>query len=216
MELGAGLGPWVVAGGLAARSRSIDDVQLYAVEADPVHYSLLRQNLSDNGFQVNQYTAIHAAIGTARGKAHWPVIGDPREDWGSRPLDEGAGAGQPDYLGRHFDNYIEIDVLPFAELLSQEQHWNMIHIDVQGNEASICENNLSQLSDRAHWLVIGTHSRIIEGELIRLFNGAGWVLENEKPCKFKFDRQRETLAAMTYIDGVQVWRNPRLDLPPAS
>ncbi|HEX5213175.1 MAG TPA: hypothetical protein VFW22_15730, partial [Pseudolabrys sp.] len=42
MELGAGLGPWIVAGAAAARSKQITDIRLCAVEADPQHFALMR------------------------------------------------------------------------------------------------------------------------------------------------------------------------------
>ncbi len=38
------------------------------------------------------------------------------------------------------------------------------------------------------------------------------VLENEKPSKFRYSPSAPTLEAMTFVDGIQVWRNPRLDL----
>ena len=59
-------------------------------------------------------------------------------------------------------------------------------------------------------VIIGVHSRVQEAELLRVFHTAGWILEHEKPTKFRFDRTRITFESMVVQDGTQVWRNPRL------
>ncbi len=86
-----------------------------------------------------------------------------------------------------------------------------MHVDVQGSEAVICEAALDELKARAHWLIIGTHSRLIEGQLIYMLMKTGWVLENEKPVIFGFQPNAPSMESLTRIDGTQVWRNPRLD-----
>jgi hypothetical protein len=50
MEWGAGWAPWLIAGGLAARSRGIRDIKLYGVEADPAHFESMTQHFNDNDF----------------------------------------------------------------------------------------------------------------------------------------------------------------------
>ena len=207
MELGAGLGPWIIAGGSGARKRGIDNVRLYAVEADPTHYKLLRQNLEDNGFCPDEHILIHAAVGVRADKARWPIIEDSREDWGTRPV-EGA---KSDYLGRTFDSFLDIDIVPIIGLVVREPRWDLLHIDVQGHEYHLCAAAIEELSLRVRWLVIGTHSRLLDGKLIELLFAAGWELKHEKPSKFRFNAKAETLESMTFVDGVQVWRNPRLE-----
>ncbi len=212
MELGAGLGPWIVAGGTGARSRGLEDIRLYAVEADPTHYRLLRQNLDDNGFPAERHVLLQAAVGAVAGKARWPVIGDSREDWGTRPLEAAQAAdGKADYLGRSFRDFIDVDIVPMRDLVAREDRWDLVHIDVQGHEFDICKAALTELNARVHWLVLGTHSRLLDGQMISLLFSAGWMLENEKPAKFRFNQKAKSLEAMTIVDGVQVWRNPRLD-----
>jgi hypothetical protein len=56
------------------------------------------------------------------------------------------------------------------------------------------------------YVVVGTHSRMIEGELMKLFLGAGWKLEIERPSVFKITQD----GLSTTVDGVQGWRNPFL------
>jgi FkbM family methyltransferase len=212
MELGAGLGPWIVAGGIGARSRGIKDIRLYAVEADPTHYRLLCQNLDDNGFLHTNHVLLNAAVGVVGGKAYWPVVADPREDWGSRPLETAHQSdGKKDYLGRSFENFIEVEIVPIHDLIVRENRWDLVHLDVQGHEYEICEAALPELNARVHWLVVGTHSRILDGQMLRLLFSVDWILENEKPTKFRFGPMAASLEAMTICDGVQAWRNPRLD-----
>jgi len=210
MELGAGLGPWLVAGGTGARSLGIANIQLYGIEGDPKHFELLQQNLEDNGFSSNAH-ALHAAIGASAGQAEWPIHEDPREDWGSRPIVTNATGTLVDYLGREFTNTSTIEVIAFSELLRREKRWDLVHIDIQGDEFRTCESASSQLDERVHWIVVGTHSRLIEGQLIDLFHRQGWDLENEKPCRMHYEKDAPAVEAMNYLDGVQVWRNPRLD-----
>jgi FkbM family methyltransferase len=213
MELGAGLGPWIVAGGNAARLRGITDVRLCAVEADAQHFELLKQNLADDGFAPQAHKLLHAAIGNEPGTALWPALEDSRNDWGSRPvLSNISGASATDYLGRTLQKTILVEVVSMANLIETERCWNMVHIDVQGHEVEICQSCIEKLNDRVQWLIVGTHSRKLDGDMLGLMYSAGWVLENEKPTRFNFSRAAPSLEAMTKVDGIQVWRNPRLDL----
>ncbi len=64
------------------------------------------------------------------------------------------------------------------------------------------------LNERVRRLVIGTHSRTIEGHLFDLLHANGWVCESELPCVM-----RPTMEGglFLFVDGEQVWRNDRLD-----
>ncbi|HTW27519.1 MAG TPA: FkbM family methyltransferase [Acetobacteraceae bacterium] len=207
MELGAGWGPWLVAAAAAARLNGIADTFLLGVEADPQHYVSLRQHFLDNGLEPNRHRLLHAAVGVASGTVRFPRVADPRNAWDARPMREGASA---DHLGRRFADFVEVEVLDLAALLAQRPVWDLVHIDVQGSEAELCRAALNALAARARRLVIGTHSRAIEGDLLMLLHRAGWRLENEKPCRFIFHADAPGLEAMTTHDGAQVWSNPAL------
>jgi|SRR6516225_9252053 len=97
-----------------------------------------------------------------------------------------------------------------ADLIEAEPLWDMVHIDVQGHEVEICSSCIDSLNERVQWLIVGTHSRKLDGDMLALMYAAGWVLENEKPTKFNFSREASSLEAMTLYDGIQVWSNPRL------
>lgn len=213
LELGAGWGPWLVGGAKAADACGLADVRLHGVEADPAHFSFMQQHFRDNGLHPDAHRLDQAAVGVERGRARWPKIADPANDWGSRParLDD-SGPDQADawYLGALLDQYIEVDILPIAEILAREERWDLVHIDIQGWEAEVCAHARDVLASCVAHLVIGTHSRKIEGDLIDMFHREGWVLENEQPSRFQHIPGARLLESMNLADGTQVWRNPRL------
>ena len=210
MELGAGFGPWTVAAAIASRLRGISKIRLCAVEGDPQHYRLLRQHLIDNGLDPDQHTLLEAAVGVSAGVAEWPVLDESlsTETWGLRPIQESG-----DYMGRQFQSTKQVNVIPMLDLVLKEPSWDLIHIDVQGEEVNICRSCMAELSHRVRRMIIATHSRKIEGDLLELLSQAGWLLENEKPAKFTFVPNSTTLEAMTTLDGTQVWGNPRVISP---
>ncbi len=213
MELGAGWGPWLVAGAKAALSRGITDLRLYGVEGDPARIDFMRQHFLDNGLDPDQHVLLQAAVGTERGTVRWPKVDNPDGDWGSRPVQDGDAeslARAADYRGRVFQECLEVELIPLAELVAREPLWDLVHIDVQGWEFDICRSATDVINERVRWLIVGTHSRKVEGDLINHLFHQGWVLENEKPNRFVFQPNSPTLEGMGVVDGSQVWRNPRL------
>lgn len=208
MELGAGWGPWVVDGAAAARRRGVAGLHLCAVEADPGHFAFMRQHFRDNGLDPAAHRLIRAAVGVEAGTARWPRVDDPAADWGSRPLAE-AQAGAPDHIGRHFAEWVDVEVVPFAALLREQAAWDLVHIDVQGWEVDLCAAAAGLLDERVRWLVVATHDAKLHGDLVDLMFRRGWSLENEKPPRFGWRDGMPSLMSMTTLDGAQVWRNPR-------
>ena len=86
LELGAGWGPWLVAGAKAARLRGLDPIRLYGVEADPQHFEFMARHFVDNGLDPNEHYLLQAAVGLERGRARWPRVVDAANDWGFRVL----------------------------------------------------------------------------------------------------------------------------------
>lgn len=207
MELGAGFGPWIIAGAVAARLRGIETIRLCAVEGDSQHFRSLRQHFIDNGFDPNAHRLIEAAVGAQAGIAQWPVMDDSSatEEWGLRPI-----RSEKDNAGRHFERMKQIPVVPMLDLIVAEPCWDLVHIDVQGDEVDICHSCIDELSRRVRWIIVGTHSRKLDGDFLEMMCNAGWLLEHEKPAKFTFRPDQPRLDAMTTLDGTQVWRNPRL------
>jgi hypothetical protein len=135
------------------------------------------------------------------------VLDDTSANYGLRPL----GQEEVDYVtGRTFERTREVQVVSFAGELRAAPSWDLVHIDIQGGELEICQSAIEELTARARHVVIGTHSRKIDGDLLELFFTAGWVLKNEKPAKFVFDPRATSLEGMTVLDGIQCWENPRV------
>jgi FkbM family methyltransferase len=214
MELGAGYGPWLVAGAVAARIRGIVQVRLLGVEADPGRFAMMQQHLRDNDFDPAEHVLIQAGVGVAAGKARWPRFEDPRNSVGGRPLrtlsDGSTNSQDVEYLAWAGDAFIDVDIVGFDDLLLNQPRWDLIHIDVQGGEVELCRASSRLLSERVRYVVVGTHSRKIDGDLLVLMKEAGWILEHEKPARFIFRENCPSLELMTVTDGTQVWRNPRV------
>lgn len=206
MELGAGYGTWCIAMAHAARGRGIDDIRIVAVEGDPDHFLTMKQHFRDNAFDPAEHVLLRAAVGAQAGTARWPKVADSSDTWGLRPMQEESR----DYTGQIHTDFVDVDVIPLAELIVREPVWDLVHIDVQGHEVEICRSCLDLLTERVRWMVVGLHSRKLDGDMLDMFAAAGWVLEHEKPTRFVFQAGADSLEAMTHFDGTQVWRNPRL------
>lgn len=216
MELGAGIGPWLVASNVAARLRGIDNIRLLGVEADPGRFALMVQNFHDNMIDPNEHTLISGGVGTVSGKAKWPRIADPRNFSGGRPIREYGGQQETldsedmKYLEGLLDGFVDVNVISFEQLLDTQLRWDLVHLDVQGTEVDLCTACLTKMSKCVRYLVVGTHSRKLDGDLLALMYRAGWDLEHEKPVGFNYNKKLQTLERMTRTDGVQVWRNPNV------
>ncbi len=213
MELGAGLGPWLVASGVAARNRGIRDISLLGVEADPRRCASMKVNLADNEFDA---TVVQAAVGIQAGTAKWPRLDDFRNQAGSRPVRRTADGGLNEDDASHYtdpvalDIMIDVTIVAFDKLLRRQRLWDLIHIDVQGTEGELCAAFGADLSECARWLVIGTHSRKLDGDVMETLFAAGWHLEHEVPTRLMPYRPGlPSLVGLTSHDGTQVWRNPR-------
>ena len=177
----------------------------------------MQTHFRDNGFDPAVYRLENAVIGVKAGRSMWPKLPVPSADFAVRPAacsgEDGnfaTNAKDPDYRGAVFDEFIDVEMMSFRSVLEREVLWDLVHIDVQGTETELCSASAEILNRRVRWLVIGTHSRKIDGDLIDLLFRHGWVLENEKPARFDFNPALPSLEAMTTHDGTQVWRNPRL------
>ena len=179
--------------------RGLTDIYVYGVEADEGHYAFLHQHMSDNN--IADYTAFYGGIGAQAGGADWVVSDDPTTDYG--------GALSIVTEGRPTKH---IEVFDLASILDKEPSWDLVHVDIQGSEADLCGACIGAITSKVRRVVIGTHSRKIDGDLMSTFFAAGWVLESEKPTIFEWSQNASALEQMAKVDGVQVWRNPHLNV----
>ncbi len=92
------------------------------------------------------------------------------------------------------------------ETLSADKIVDLLHIDIQGAEADYVRGNMGSMERLVRRVLIGTHSRSIEGQLTDHFLKAGWRMEMDRPVIAPLRQGRP----VTSIDGVQLWANPKL------
>ncbi len=203
VELGCGWGCWIANMGMAARARGLA-VDLIGIEADSYHLSSARQVLELNGFDGDTARLVHGVAGPETGKAIFPVHDTEGENWGGEPV-----------FSPTADQIVEAQANPRKQVLdcltlgdlSQGQRIDLLHIDIQGGEVDFVENNFDQISAHVARVLIGTHSRDIEGRLCTHFLDRGWQFEMERPALNELVNGRPEIR----IDGVQMWANPTLE-----
>lgn len=200
LELGCGWGCWMNITGAAARRRKLR-VHLVGVEGDRHNLSMASKALAANFFTSREYRLLNGIVAAVDGKAAFPQQGRSDESWGLEPVFctnevayEAAMAS-----GR----YRELKTYSLETLIDGRGRLDLVHIDIQGGELEYVRSCLASLNSTVAYLVIGTHSRCIESELLRILSKAGWRLEVERPCIF------EPSSMKLIVDGVQGWRNTR-------
>ena len=203
IELGCGWGCWMNNTGVAARRRGLA-VTLIGIEGDPGHSVYANEATAANGFDPADVTLHHGIAAAHSGRALFPRQALGVADWGLEPIfdatpeqiDEAVQSGACDAL----------PMLSLAELIGERRRIDLLHVDIQGGEAALIAGTLELLTERVAVLLIGTHSRQIEGELFERLLKAGWVLEIERPAILSVNAAGPTVT----VDGVQGWRNPAL------
>jgi hypothetical protein len=99
--------------------------------------------------------------------------------------------------------YEELPVIALQDIIGGHARIDLLHIDIQGDETDLIEGTLDLLREKVAYIVIGTHSREIEGRLMKALFDSGWALEIERPCIFTLQDGRPR----TTVDGLQGWRN---------
>jgi hypothetical protein len=236
-ELGAGWGPWLVATAVAARMRGIRRSRFLGIEGCRGHCGYMRTHFLDNGQNPDDHLLIHGVVGPEDGWAEFEVAEDPAavygatpqfrrqgktgvghwprpvqrlrrwRDWFSaRPTAEvNAGLG-----GGDVPKHERVRCYALDTLLAGFERLDLVHVDIQGGESRLIPAARQILKQKVCRLVIGTHSRQIEADLVGELSGRGWTLEADESCMF----EQHGEAAVLYRDGCQVWRN--LDCVPHS
>jgi len=230
VEVGAGWAPWAVAGVVAARSHGLQ-ARGCAVEADPTKVQWALTHAADNGCSTRlvagtvteildhlRHIAAHgadedvivvnAACWHESGPLHFPDI-DAEDMGGAVWTLEGTDV---DYRGAHV-THREVAGIALGEILSAVRGPHLIdllHIDVQGVEFELLSATAAHVQDVTRLLMIGTHSRLSEGQLQYFWLERGWGLLHDDPCTGHFTMTHPTLAGFTVQDGNQFWENPFL------
>lgn len=203
-ELGCGWGCWMSNSGTAARRRGLR-TKLIGVEGDAGHCEFARRCLKANNFDESQYSVLHGIASAKPGEALFPKQQRAGTAWGLKPI---IGASPYEVLeAAKRDTHDVVPLVPLEDLLGQEQRLDLLHIDIQGGESSLLAETIEVLNSKVAYIVVGTHSRQIEGELMGLLLGHGWLLEMERPAILSLSVPNRPEVA---VDGVQGWMNPKL------
>jgi FkbM family methyltransferase len=203
VELGCGWGCWLNNTGVAAR-RLGKKVRLVGVEGDEGHAAFAVESTRINGF-TSQEVEIHRGIAAATGGiALFPRQKQAGISWALEPV---FGASEAERArARKAGTYDELPMIAMDEVVGDRKRIDLLHIDIQGGEADLVAGCLDTLARRVAYMVIGTHSRQIEGRLFQTLLDAGWQLEIERPAILALATTGPTVT----VDGVQGWRNPRI------
>jgi len=204
VELGSGIGVWSNICGRAAKMRGLE-VMLLGVEGDKNHVEVSEKILMANCFEKKEYKVIHGIVANRGNMALFQKTESSTIDWGKEPIfdDEGKVFEQAKKSGK----YESVPVFSLDKLMGAAEQIDLLHVDIQGGEETIFVNNEYLLNKKVKSILIGTHSRIIEGKLFEFFYKLGWNLVAERALIGEVNNGR----IKNVVDGVQYWENkPKL------
>ena len=204
LELGCGWGCWMNNTGAAARRRGLA-VRLLGVEGDRGHIGFAEEACATNGFAPSQVTLRHGIATAGSGVALFPRQSESSGSWALAPVFGATEAQrrQAAEAGTHD----ELPMVALEELLAPHPRIDLLHMDIQGGETEILRQCGPLLAEKVAYLVVGTHSRQIEGQIFEMLLAAGWKLEMERPAILRLEEQ----GPFVTVDGVQGWRNLALN-----
>jgi len=203
IELGCGWGCWLNNAGVAARNSGLS-VELIGVEGDAGHVRNAEETAAANGFKPTELTIYRAIAAAREGTALFERVEQIGEVYGLEPIFNATPEQRQAAIAS--GKYDEVTILPLADVIGDRPRIDLLHIDIQGGEADLIRGTLQLLKARVAYIVIGTHSREIEGRLFSDLLAEGWRLEVERPAILGLTRSGPQIS----VDGVQGWRNMHL------
>ncbi|MDO9176415.1 MAG: FkbM family methyltransferase [Actinomycetota bacterium] len=199
VELGAGHGPWLARAGVAWRRRGPQRrFCLVGVEAEPTHFRYLQEHMADNGLAGESTRLIEAAVAEHDGRLQFETTPAPSRDWGTRVVGDSPTRGLPRVVDVGSRS---VAALSLATIVDGLGTIDLLHVDIQGDEARVLTAGSDVLRQQVTRLVVGTHGRDIEAELMHLLPALGFVLAAERPCRYSLGGSSPTLVT----DGTQYW-----------
>ena len=206
IELGCGWGCWLNNTGVAAR-RAGKKVHLIGVEGDAGHVEFALQSTRTNGFATQQVEIHRGVAAPTNGIALFPRQ-EAGASWGLNAI---FGVSEEERVrARDAGTHDELPMIAMERLVGGRERIDLLHIDIQGGEADLIAGSLGILTARVAYMVVGTHSRQIEGRLFQTLLDAAWNLEIERPAVLAMTPSGPVVT----VDGVQGWRNPKFASPP--
>jgi len=207
MEAGAGWAPWLAMAGVVCRRLRVPFIHLIGIEASPERFRLMKRHLSFNHLVEDEGVAVTLFEGAVW--SHDGVVLFPNTE----VTDMGAAASDTavtsDYRGRR-STTLEVPCTQLQSLVREQQSVDFLHVDVQGGESRLLASHRDWLNQSVKSMMIATHSRPLEGEIMVLLKENNWELLLEKPCRFRLGDIPEDWAGATTLDGSQYWLNLNL------
>ena len=204
VEAGAGWGPWLAMAGVVCRNRGVHEVRLVGVEASKERFALMQKHLTYNALNTESGVKVdlfRGAVWSHDGVIHFPE--SAVEDMGAAAS---SSAESTDYRGQPVST-TEVPCCRLDTLVGSDQGVDFLHVDVQGAESELIVSHLDWLNRSVKSMMMATHSRPLEGELMTHLGEAGWVLLREKPCRFAVGNVVSEWTGATTVDGSQYWFN---------
>ncbi len=205
IELGSGWGCWMVNTGVLAKRKGLA-LELIGVEADPKHIAFCQTTMNSNSIPETDYSIVKGIASADTGTALFPKRQGVADSWGFEPVFGATKERQRQLVAS--GKYEPLPLVPLKNVIADRSRIDLLHIDIQGGETDLVRGTLDLISDRVAYVLIGTHSRMIEGDLMKMLLNAGWMLEIERPAIFKLNNG----IPQTTVDGVQGWRNPKFEV----
>ena len=201
LELGSGIGVWSNICGRAAKMRGLK-VMLLGIEGDKHYVELAEKTLIANCFEKNECRMLHGIVANQGNVALFRKNQSSQIDWGGEPIFDYEGVVFEE--AKKSGKYENVPVRSLDTLMGTSERIDLLHVDIQGGEETLFINNENLLNKKVKSILIGTHTREIEGNLFKYFDDLGWSLLAERPLIGSIEKGR----LKTDVDGVQYWRNP--------
>ena len=210
IELGAGYGRWLVNAALALRQMNQSKFKLIGVEAEPTHFSWMKQHFLDNAVDESGYRLIEAAVGADDGRAAF-LTGDPSHWYGQSTWPPETRTVIPLRLKLAFalirGRIKTVNMVSLNTLLQTADMVDLIDLDVQGSELRVLAPAMKAVDLKVRRIHIGTHTTAAESGLRTLFQDLGW----KSMFDFPSGSCSPTLwGNIAFQDGVQSWINPHI------
>lgn len=209
-EIGASYAPFSAVAGYLALKHGIEKIALRPVEASFEAKKIINENLNANNLLNDHIDVkiIQAAVVGEFKSCYFPA-NDPTIDNGGAAQDDWSeldyrGAAVPLRKVKGIPLSFVIDSFAFPSPI------DLLHVDIQGSEIDALPKEIDKLNAKVKRILVGTHSRLIEGRLLELFHAAGWELLAEQSCEFVYRNELSSFVGMTIVDGNQYWMNPLL------
>jgi FkbM family methyltransferase len=209
MELGAGFGPWLVTAHRAMALSFGRPVDLVGVEMVQRHFLWLQAHLRENGIDPLRHTLLHAAVSDYEGSATYQPETEVAGDFGQRVIgrlpDGMDGITTKKGAAPAALAPVRVPCVRLQRLLEEQEHVDLLHVDVQGEELRALRGALPELNRCVRRLIVATHSRRIHHALRHMLVAARW----QRCYDFRLrTRERTEFGDIEFLDGMLAFENP--------